>query len=584
MTSPSGRKPPRHLATVLRPIRGRLALAMTLEVLASALVLSPLITGSIVGRQLFEDPDDPAVWSTLVIGTLLLGVGLLLKGTADLVAHLADNTLTLLLRRRLAARLRAAPLSWFTETSAGQIKQGMQDDVTALHHLVAHSYTELTGAVATPVVAYGYLFVIDWRLALILLLPVPMFVLVYGRMLASSGTQMDEYGKVLGGINNAVVEFVDGAPVVKTFGQIGRASAAYRAAVERFTSFFLGWTRPLVAPETIAGQLVAPIALLVLALAFGTAFVHLGWMQPIDVLPFALVGLGVGGPISLLTSNVLALQMGQASAARIAALLDLEQMPEPAAPRQPAGTRIDLDRVTFGYEPGRAVIHDVTTAFEVGTVTAIVGPSGSGKTTLARLMLRYADPSAGRVRLGGVALDEIASSDLYRTVGSVFQDVRLLRMSVADNIALARPDALRIEVERVARAANIHERILRLPRGYDSVVGEDAAFSGGEAQRISIARAFLLDPDVLILDEATSAADAESEHAIQTALSALVTHRSRTVIVIAHRLDTIRSADRIVVLDGGRIVDQGTHDELMQRAGTYQRLWQAQHHTEGIPR
>jgi ATP-binding cassette subfamily B protein len=205
-------------------------------------------------------------------------------------------------------------------------------------------------------------------------------------------------------------------------------------------------------------------------------------------------------------------------------------------------------------------------------------------------MLRYADPTAGHIRLGGVRLDQIASEVLFRTVGSVFQDVRLIRATIADNIALARPDADRADIERAAAAASIHERILRLPRGYDSVYGEDAVLSGGEAQRISIARAFLLDPDVLILDEATSATDAESEHAIQTALSALVTERSRTVIVIAHRLDTVRDADEILVLDRGRAVERGRHDELLALGGSYQRLWQAQHagqerhHTEGHSR
>ncbi|MFC7623612.1 ABC transporter ATP-binding protein [Microlunatus sp. GCM10028923] len=577
-------RPPNPMLILLHPIRGRLVIAMLLQVAASALVLSPLITGSIIARRLLADPDDPAIWSIMITGVLMLSAGLMLKGAADLVAHLADNALTLELRRRLAARLRGAPLGWFTDTSAGQVKQGMQDDVTALHHLVAHSSNELAGAITTPLVAYGYLFVVDWRLALILLIPVPIFVLVYGRMLAQSGLRMDEYGKRLADINSAVVEFIDGIPVVKTFGLAGRATAAYRAAVERFTTFFLGWTRPLVAPETIAHQMVAPLALLMLTLVSGTVFVQLGWLQPIDVVPFALVGLGVGGPIALLTANVLALHLGRASASRLNALLDLQRLPEPSVPRAPDGSRIEIDQVSFGYEPGRLVVRDVTAAFEPGSVTAIVGASGSGKTTLARLLLRYADPTSGEVRLGGVPLDQVAATDLFRTVGSVFQDVRLLRMSVADNIAMARPDAPRTEIERAARAANIHHRILRLPRGYDSVLGEDAAFSGGEAQRLSIARAFLLDPEVLILDEATSAADAESEHAIQTALSALVSHRSRTVIVIAHRLDTIRAADKILVLDDGRVVEGGTHDELLERGGSYHRLWHAQHTTEGIPR
>ncbi|GCB44740.1 ABC transporter ATP-binding protein [Streptomyces sp. NL15-2K] len=575
--------PPNPIASLLRPVRGRLMLAAGLQCLSSALVLSPLITSGVIARQLLADPTDPGIWSTLLIGSLLLGLGLALRGAADLIAHLADNTLTLILRRRVAARLRTAPLGWFTDTTAGQVKQGMQDDVGALHHLVAHSYTEIAGAVATPIAAYAYLFLIDWRLALILAVPVPVFVLIYRRMMADSGKQMGEYGRVLAGINSAVVEFVDGIPVVKTFGRTGRAHAAYRTAVERFTTFFLGWSRPLIAPETISNQLIAPIALLVLTLLFGTGFVAAGWMDGIDVLPFALVGLGLAGPIGALTSNLQALQMGQAAAGRLSALFQIDPIPEPDAPAIPSGTRIELDHVHFGYERDREVLHDITATFEPGSVTAIVGASGSGKSTLARLMLRYADPSAGQIRLGGVSLDQIASEELFRTVGSVFQDVRLVRAGIADNIALARPNATRTDIERAASAANIHERILRLPRGYDSVHGEDAILSGGEAQRVSIARAFLLDPDVLILDEATSAADAESEHAIQTALSALVTERSRTVIVIAHRLDTIRDADQILVLEQGRIVEQGHHHDLLNSGGAYHRLWHAQHQMEGQP-
>lgn len=581
MTDPA---PPNPIASLLRPVRGRLVLAASLQVVSSVLVLSPLITSSVIARQLLADPADPGIWPTLLIGSLLLGLGLALRGAADLIAHLADNTLTLILRRRLAARLRTAPLGWFTDTTAGQVKQGMQDDVGALHHLVAHSYTEIAGAVATPIAAYAYLFIIDWRLALILAIPIPVFVLIYRRMMADSGQKMGEYGRVLADINSGVVEFVDGIPVVKTFGQTGRAHAAYRAAVERFTTFFFGWARPLIAPEIISSQLVAPVALLVLTLLFGTGFVAAGWMDGIEVLPFALVGLGLAGPIGALTANLQALQMGQAAAARLGALLQIDPIPEPAAPAIPSGTRIELDHVHFGYEPDREVLHDITATFEPGSVTAIVGASGSGKSTLARLMLRYADPTAGQIRLGGVCLDQIASAELFRTVGFVFQEVRLLRASIAENIALARPDAARTDIERAAVAANIHERILRLPRGYDSVHGEDAILSGGEAQRVSIARAFLLDPDVLILDEATSASDAESEHAIQAALSALVTERTRTVIVIAHRLDTIRDADQILVLDQGRIVEQGRHADLLKLDGAYERLWRAQHHTEGTLR
>jgi ATP-binding cassette subfamily B protein IrtA len=206
-----------------------------------------------------------------------------------------------------------------------------------------------------------------------------------------------------------------------------------------------------------------------------------------------------------------------------------------------------------------------------GTVTAIVGASGSGKSTLARLLLRFFDPSEGRITLGGVDLRHIATPELYRRIGFVLQEVRLIHASVRENIALGRPSASLHEIEEAARLANIHERILALPRGYDSVIGEDAQLSGGELQRVSIARAVLLDPSVLVLDEATAAADAENEVAIQDALSRFA--RGRTLLVIAHRLDTIMHADHIIVVENGVIVEQGSHAGLLADKGRYAQLW-----------
>lgn len=260
------------------------------------------------------------------------------------------------------------------------------------------------------------------------------------------------------------------------------------------------------------------------------------------------------------------------------------QMPPPTDPCQPAGSQVDIDDVSFGYEPSRNVLHHIVAQCEPGTVTALVGPSGSGKSSLARLVPRFYDVSAGAVAIGGADVRQIPQTSLYTQVGFVFQDAYLLRTSIRDNIRLTRPDAAEAQIEQAARAAQIHERILRLPRGYDSVVGDDAHLSGGEAQRLTIARALLTDAPVLVLDEATAFADPDSEAAIQQALSVLAA--DRTLIVIAHRLHTITGVDQILVLDDGVVAERGRHGDLAAAGGLYQSMWeryeQARSATTGI--
>ncbi|MYJ00992.1 MAG: ATP-binding cassette domain-containing protein, partial [Chloroflexi bacterium] len=267
------------------------------------------------------------------------------------------------------------------------------------------------------------------------------------------------------------------------------------------------------------------------------------------------------------------LMLAHRAADRVADVLDTPSLPESEQARVPVGTRVAFENVSFSYDGENEAVRGIDLTLEPGTVTALVGPSGSGKSTLARLLPRFWDTSEGRITIGGVPVDEISSNDLYRNVGLVFQDVQLLRMSIRDNIALSRPDAPLDDVVAAAKTAQIHERILELPRGYDSIAGEDALLSGGEAQRVSIARAILADAPILVLDEATAFADPEAEASIQDAISELIV--GRTLLVIAHRLHTIVGADQICVLNRGQIIEQGTHDQLLALEGTYRRLWEA---------
>ena len=562
------------ISRILHPIRGRLIVAAVLAGTGSMLTLVPLAGIARIAQIAMDPaPAQDGLWPIILASVACLFLGMALISLGELAAHLADNRITYQLRLQAMQRLGQVPLGWFTSRASGEVKQAMQDDINTLHSLTAHFYTTTGRAVGAIAISVIYLFAMDWRLAIVSLLPFPGFFLFFGRAMKASGTNMAQFVAGMGRINNAVVEFVNGIPVVKAFGATGRAHGSYRAAVDAFADAFAAFTRPLVGSMANANALIAPVAVLGVVVLAGTAFVALGTMAPLEILPFALVAPGMSAPMLLLHYLTHDLNNAAGAAQRVQALLDTPVLAQPAPEQQqlPNGTEIRMEGVAYAYDGQHKVLSDINLTLAPGTVTAIVGASGSGKSTLARLLLRFFDPTQGRITLGGVDLRHVATSELYRRIGFVLQEVRLIHASVRENIALGRPSASLHEVEQAARLANIHERILALPRGYDSVIGEDAQLSGGELQRVSIARAVLLDPAVLVLDEATAAADAENEVAIQDALSRFA--RGRTLLIIAHRLDTIMHADNIVVVDNGAIVEQGSHASLLAGKGRYAQLW-----------
>ena len=572
MSSPRRQAGP--ISRILQPIRGRLIAAAVLAGTGSMLTLVPLAGIA----QIAQIALNPAlargdIWQIIIASVACLFAGMALITLGELAAHLADNRLTHQLRLQAMQRLGQVPLGWFTSRASGEVKQAMQDDINTLHSLTAHFYTTTGRAVGAIAISVIYLFAMDWRLALVAILPFPGFFLFFGRAMKASGGNMEQFVAGMGRINNAVVEFVNGIPVVKAFGVTGRAHGSYRAAVDAFAEAFAAFTRPLVGSMANANALIAPVAVLGVVVLAGTVFVALEAMAPVDILPFALVAPGISAPMLLLHYLTHDLNNATGAAQRVQALLDTPVLAQPAPGQQqlPVGTEIRMENVGYAYDGQNKVLSDITLTLQPGTVTAIVGASGSGKSTLARLLLRFFDPTEGRITLGGADLRHIATPELYRRIGFVLQEVRLIHASVRENIALGRPSASTHEIEEAARLANIHERIVALPRGYDSVIGEDAQLSGGELQRVSIARAVLLDPSVLVLDEATAAADAENEVAIQDALSRFA--QGRTLLVIAHRLDTVMHADNIVVVENGAIAEQGSHAGLLAHQGRYAQLW-----------
>lgn len=568
---------PGPIRQVLAPIHGQLILAAVLAAVGSMLTLVPLAgIAHIAGLVLSgagARPEHRDIWQTLIASVACMFAGMALISAGELMAHLADNRITHHLRLAAARRLAQVPLGWFTSRASGEVKQAMQDDVATLHSLTAHFYTAVGRAVGTVMISVIYLLALDWRMLIVALLPFPGFFLFLRHALKTGGANMQEFVTRLGHLNSATVEFVRGMPVVKTFGVTGKAHGGYREAVDVFAAAFVSFTRPLVVTMAHAHAMIAPVTVLGVVLAFGVLFSGLGWIAPVDVLPFALVAPGICAPLLLLHTLLHDLGSATGAAQRVLALLETPVLELVAPDRQqiPVGHDVRFEGVGYAYGDGHQVLSNISFSLEPGTVTAIVGPSGAGKSTVARLLLRFFDPSEGHITLGGADLRHIETSQLYRRIGFVLQEVRLIHASVRDNIALGRPSASQQEIEDAARAANIHERILTLPRGYDSVVGEDAQLSGGERQRVSIARAVLLDPPVLVLDEATAAADASNEVAIQSALSDFA--QGRTLMVIAHRLDTVMHADRILVLEDGGIVEKGTHGQLLALGGRYARLW-----------
>ncbi|GLZ03322.1 ABC transporter ATP-binding protein [Actinomadura sp. NBRC 104412] len=570
----SGSQSGQDMAGLLRPHLHTFTAVVVLQIIGAVAGLAPLLAVVELGRTLLAPGpvDEGRVWLTVIAGAAGLFARLLFTSASSGIGHLLDDRVQLSFRRRLAERLGRVPLGWLSRRRTGELAKVVGEDVSAVHPFIAHTPSELISAFVVPLVSLVYLFTVDWRLTLITLIPVALAVALVPLMMTPARLrEQKEFDAGMERIASAAVEFVQGIAVVKAFGGGERAHRRFRQAVDSFVTSFYRMVRGLAGIAAGMQVVLSPPFVLLVVLIGGAVLITEGGLPAADLLPFLLLGLGLTAPVEALGHGFDDMQAARRAVGRIRDVLDVRPLPEPARPLTPQGHRVELRGVRFGYQADQEVLRGIDLVLEPGTVTAVVGPSGSGKSTLVQLLPRFFDPTCGSVTLGGVDLRELDSAALYRTVSFVFQDVRLLRASVADNIALAVPRAGLDEVVRAAKLANVHERILELPRGYDTVIGDEAGLSGGEAQRIAIARALLADTPVLVLDEATAFADPLTEQAVRRALTSL--GGDRTVLVIAHRLETIADADTVVVLEDGAIAERGTPAELLARNGKFAEFW-----------
>ena len=579
---------PRSVWDLVRSARGSMYLGFTLAALGAVFKVVPYIAIVEITRSLLAgNPDSAHLWGWVIAAVVCMVVHSLSYTYALGNNHTAEARLRHELRQRLIGKLGVVNLGWFSARSSGRIRQAVSNDTADIHSLVAHLAGDFANSLISLLVSLGYLFWLDWRFAGLLIgCYLLISLLVYATSMTGIRKVFDDYTEAERQLSDRTVELVDGIKEVKNFGMTADVFGRFDEAQKRFSKVSLVWMQKQSIGLSLIASLLRPGPVFAATMGLGLVFTLQGWLSPVTVVAFALVWVGL--PEGLLTlmemsQNLYAAKQAANSTLHILQAPELSEPNAEIAPEEEAPA-VEFRDVSFSYDPGEPVIQELSLKCPPGTVTALVGPSGGGKSTLARLIARFWDVDSGTVLVNGRDVRDQPSRELLSSMSLVFQDVMLSTDTVRANIALGNADATEAEIEEAARAACIHDRIMQLPDGYDTIIGEGAHLSGGEAQRLTIARAFLAASPILILDEATAQADSHSERLIQQAISNLA--QKRTVIVIAHRLSTIQGVDQIAVIDAGRLIELGTHDDLLAQDGPYARLWRSQtnitHALEGL--
>lgn len=492
---------------------------------------------------------------------------------ALMCSHLAAFRVATNLRLTLTKHIAALPLGALEQFGSGKLRRTISETSGAAETYLAHQLPDKAKAVATILGLLALLFVFDWRLGLLSLAPVALGFVCMTKMTGKSMQEkMTQYQNALADMSNEAVEYVRGIPVVKTFGQTVYSFKKFKGTIDNYEKWTVAYTK----------ELRGPMAFYTLAINSVFAFLILGgfWFSKGGVTRELLLNLLfyiiITPVVSLsLTKLMFMSENGMIvtdAIGRIDAVLDTKPLSQPESPRHPEGSAVELKDVVFSYDGEKNAVDGVSLTVEAGQTAALVGPSGGGKTTLANLAARFFDPDKGSVKIGGVDVKDMDKEELMNTVSFVFQNSHLVKGSILDNVRMGRPDATDEEVRAALSAAMCTDIVEKFPDGADTLIGTGGVYlSGGEAQRIAIARAILKDAPVIILDEATAFADPDNETKVQAALSRLAA--GKTVIMIAHRLTTVVNADKIFVLCDGRVAESGSFDELRQKDGIFSKMW-----------
>lgn len=553
-------------------------LSWVLSGISALLALAPFIFVWLIIRDVIEadgnflSVSNLTFYGWMAVGSALLSMLIYFGGL--MCSHIAAFRVASNMRKRTMRHIATLPVGFMSELGSGRVRRIVNESSGATETYLAHQLPDMVGAFATPVGMLVLLLVFDWRLGLLSLIPTVLGFIIMAKMTGKGMAQkMKEYQNALEDMNNEAVEYVRGVPVVKTFGQTVFSFKRFKGSIDSYSKWVIAYTKslmwPMVAFTTAINCVFVP--LIIAGLCFTAGGVEPQFLLNLIfyIIFTPIISVTLMKVMFMSENNMI---VGDAIA-RIDGLLSIKPLPESSSPQEPRDNSIEFENVTFAYDGAeRNAIDGISLKVEAGQTVALVGPSGGGKTTAAGLIARFWDAQGGAVKVGGVNVKDIAKCALNDTVAYVFQDSRLLKTSIFENVRMGRPNATREEVLSALHNAQCDDIISKFPNGIDTVIGSKGVYlSGGEQQRIAIARVMLKNAPIIVLDEATAFADPENEAAVQRAFEKL--SHGKTVMMIAHRLTTVRGADCIYVLRDGKIAESGTHSQLMEKRGLYRNMY-----------
>lgn len=561
----------RQLFAFVGERNSKMRISILLAVLGEMFGIVPFLMVALLADELYRGTATiQRVLFFSGIAAICQLIKMLLTWRSSLMSHKISFTILKNIREAITDRMAKVPMGVMLETPTGTFKNLIVDNVAKLEDSMAHFMPELPSNIAAPLCSILLIFILDWRMGLASLITIPLGILFFAAMMRGYGPRMENYMRSANDMNSSLVEYVSGIQVIKAFNRSASSYGKYSKSVNYFHDSTMEWwsqcwfwnaAARAVLPSTLLGTL--PVG----------AWLYMEGTLSLPVFLISLVvPLGFVAPLMKVSEAMEQVSMIKGNLEQVTAFLKTPELVRPSEPVSLGERTYQFEDVHFGYKETE-VLHGISFQTRPGTMTAIVGPSGSGKSTIAKLMAGFWDVTSGSVRFDGQDIRQIPFEQLMGEISYVAQDNFLFDKSIRENIRMGNPAATDEEVEDAAKAANCHDFIMQLEQGYDTLAGDAGdRLSGGERQRITIARAMLKPSSVVILDEATAYADPENEALIQQAISKLVA--GKTLIVVAHRLNTIRNADQILVVANGNIAGRGTQEELLRECPIYQKLWQ----------